>query len=297
MQNALLKLQLLRELDSTVDFARGYIQLKVLMLLSSEKPLNAKDIGLAVNEKKKTVIDALRKLVSKGLVVKEKEGGEGLYRLSELGKEYFNKLSSLLGESHESSHNNCNHYDPPATTILDIAANIVKYVHLMDALIAVATSRRRELSLIDVADAMKLSPDRAQSYIEMYAEKNSNAKLFTRIERKSKALELLARVLKKLGFTVRTTVSAYRITDDGLTVFYKLPYYIKYKKGLIARAVAKLFGSTHPRLVLKRAMLYFSVVTIIAGFLTIVTSSMIMLSLAISFFIATGMLYAGYKTI
>ncbi len=297
MRNALSKLQLLRELDSIVDFARGYVQLKVMMTLSSGEPLSAKDIGLAVSEKRKTVIDALRKLVDKGLVMKEESSGEVLYRLSELGREYLNKLNDVLERAHKDLSDDINSRSPLANTAHDIASNIAKYVYLMDALIAIATSRRRELSLIDVADAMKLSPDRAQSYIEMYAEKNSNAKLFTRIERRSKSLELLAKVLRRLGLTVRINLSVYRITDDGLTVFYKLPYYIKYKRGIIVKVIAKIFGSAHPRLVLKKAMLYLGLVTIATGLLSIITSSTIMLSLAISLFIATGMLYVGYKTI
>ena len=287
------RLQVLRELDSVIDFARGFLQLRIILCLGSKSPLTIRDIASVLGERQKSIFDAIRKLVAKGLVIKESNGGVDLYRLSEAGLEFYTKLQNLVGgewgqrvsreESRELLH--------------DIASSMSKYVYLADALIAVATSRSGELSLADIADAMKLSIDRAKTYIEMFSDKRSDVRIFRKIERHSKLLEILAKALKPFKINIKTSVVIYRITEDGLSIFYKQPYYLKYKKSLAAKITTRLFGSAHPRLVLKRISMILLLTTLIIGVVAIIIRTPTTSALLGSMAFATSILYIGYKAI
>ncbi|RLG77014.1 MAG: hypothetical protein DRO12_03345, partial [Thermoprotei archaeon] len=56
------KLNILRALDSEIDFGRGFLQLElVLKLAEADGGLTPKELALALNQRYKAVIDALRK--------------------------------------------------------------------------------------------------------------------------------------------------------------------------------------------------------------------------------------------
>jgi predicted transcriptional regulator len=286
------RLHVLRELDSVIDFARGLLQLRIVLCLGLKGSLATRDIALILGERYKSVADAIRKLVVKGIVVKESDGGLDLYRLSDTGLEFYRKLQSVLGDGGRRILRS-----ERRELIHDIASEMTRYVHLMDALIAVATSRNGELSLADIADAMKLSIDRARTYIEMFSDKRSGVKLFKKVEKESRILKTLSRVLKIFGINMKYTLIAYSVTEEGLSVFYRQPYYLKYKKSLACKIVTKLFGSAHPRLVLKRMSLILLLVTVVIALIAIAIPTSTTAALLTSFAIASSLLYIGYKAV
>jgi len=245
------KVDVLRELDSLIDFARGSVQLKIIIALAnSRNGSTVKDISIATGLRYKTVQDAIRKLVSKGLVVKESNGTIDMYRLSSEGEEYYSKLIKTLNGFNDMFRSR---RESRKVLLPDFIGNMVMYDHIADAIIAIATSRRGELPLTRIAEAMKLSPERARSYLDMFSEKTSPIRLFKRIERESRLRRILSKIFTKLGIGVRISITQpwYRLTDDGMTVFYRHPYYLKYKKSVLAALASKLIGSAHPRIVVR----------------------------------------------
>jgi DNA-binding MarR family transcriptional regulator len=288
-----LRLQMLRELDSAIDFARGFLQLRIVLALGSRGPMTARDISASLGERYKAVLDAVRKLITKNLIAKEPDGGIDTYKLSDAGVEFYRKLVEILGVRE--------HYRVPKEErrmlLSDVAMSITKYTHLADAILALGTSRSNALTLSDIADAMKLSPERAKTYIEMFSDRRSGVKLFKKVEKELKMLKLIAALLKPFGIKMRTAVEMYRLTEEGLTVFYKQPYYLKYKKSLAAKIVTKVFGTAHPRLVLKRMTLVTLIAALISSAIALITHNTAAVALAGSLSVASSLLYLGYKAI
>jgi DNA-binding MarR family transcriptional regulator len=288
-----LRLQMLRELDSAIDFARGFLQLRIVLALGSRGPMTARDISTSLGERYKAVLDAVRKLITKNLIAKEPDGGIDTYKLSDAGVEFYRKLVEILGVRE--------HYRVPKEErrmlLSDVAMSITKYTHLADAILALGTSRSNALTLSDIADAMKLSPERAKTYIEMFSDRRSGVKLFKKVEKELKMLKLIAALLKPFGIKMRTAVEMYRLTEEGLTVFYKQPYYLKYKKSLAAKIVTKVFGTAHPRLVLKRMTLVTLIAALISSAIALITHNTATVALAGSLSVASSLLYLGYKAI
>jgi DNA-binding MarR family transcriptional regulator len=288
-----LRLQMLRELDSAIDFARGFLQLRIVLALGSRGPMTARDISTSLGERYKAVLDAVRKLITKNLIAKEPDGGIDTYKLSDAGVEFYRKLVEILGVRE--------HYRVPKEErrmlLSDVAMSITKYTHLADAILALGTSRSNALTLSDIADAMKLSPERAKTYIEMFSDRRSGVKLFKKVEKELKMLKLIAALLKPFGIKMRTAVEMYRLTEEGLTVFYKQPYYLKYKKSLAAKIVTKVFGAAHPRLVLKRMTLVTLIAALISSAIALITHNTAAVALTGSLSVASSLLYLGYKAI
>ncbi len=284
------KLQILRELDSIIDFSKGGLQLRIMLLLGAKGYMSTRDISKALGERHKSIIDSIRKMVLKGLV--EKIEDKGLYKLSETGLEFYNRLLSILYHDNRQRISR----EERREMSLDLAYEISRHIHLADALIALASSKRGELSINDIADAMRLSVDRAKTYLDTYSGE-SRLRLFKRIERRSRLLEIISKILKVFGIYIKTTLTVYRITDEGLTVFYKLPFYARYKRSIIAKILSKIFGTAHPRIVLKKTSLILLFSSLFTGFTTLLNPSESLIALLGSLTLATTISFVIYRTI
>jgi len=287
------RLQMLRELDSVIDFARGYLQLRIVLCLGSRNSLSTRDIASLLSERQKSVVDAIRKLVAKGLVARESDGGVDLYKLSDSGLEFYRRLQSIVGDGYRYRVSR----EERREMVLDIASEMTRYTHLADAIIAIATSKNGELTLADIADAMKLGVDRARTYIEMFSERRGGVRVFKRVEKTSKLLAALAKILKPLKINIKTTTISYRITDEGLAIFYRQPYYLKYKKSLASKIATKVFGSAHPRIVLKKMTLMMLAASLVTSLAALATATPVAIALCGSMTFATSLLYIGYKAV
>ena len=93
LEISLKMLKNIRELDSIIDFSRATLQLHVVLALSHYKyGLTADEIAFKTGFRRKTVLDTLRKLEIKGLVVKRND----LFFLSDIGVKYLEQLKNLL---------------------------------------------------------------------------------------------------------------------------------------------------------------------------------------------------------
>ena len=290
------RLSVLRELDSFIDFARGWLQLRIVLALGSQGSMPAKDIAAILDERYKAVLDALRKLAAKGLVVKEADGGMDMYRLSDTGLAFYRKLVEVLGAG--------NIYRVPRVSreerrdiLNDIITNIIRYTHLAEAILALGTAKNFSLTLSDIATAMKLSIERTKTYLDMFCDRKKSVRLFARLEKESKLLKTLAYLLKPLHIKIRTSVEVYRLTDEGLTVFYRLPYYAKYRKSIAAKVISRLFGSAHPRIVLKKLSLASIVAALVSGVATVINPISVLAALTASISLVASLLYLSYKAV
>ncbi len=84
------KIEVLRRIDSIIDFNRATAQLRILIALNSSE-LTIDELVKRTGLKRKTILDAVRKLEIKGLVEKDKDK----YKLTELGKNIYNSLRSI----------------------------------------------------------------------------------------------------------------------------------------------------------------------------------------------------------
>lgn len=228
---------MLREVDSVIDLTRGWLQFRILIALGFLKRLDVDDLTKLLSERKKAVLDALRKLRLKGLVV---DGDGGRYvELSSSGKELYEMVLGLV--SGELTIFGRSLGVPNISD--DLHRDLIKSVYLYDVIVALGTAKNHELPLNTLASIVKLSPEVLDDYVKPYSE--SELKLFKRYSAGGK---LLGRGKKII----------YRLSDEGLKVYHRLPDYVKYRNDWKASILRTLTRSGHPRIVLKRISLILS---------------------------------------
>lgn len=250
-------IDVLRRLDQEIDFARGSLQLSIVLELGrSNEGLTARELSKRLNERSKAVADALRKMMLKDLVTKVRNGGSyEVYTLSERGRRFYEDLHKVvIGGSGSRYTDGIRGY---SVSPHEFSVELMKKDYIVDAVIAIATSRKGALLLKDIAEAMGLSPQRAQAYLEMYSSRDSPIKLFKKIDAELVKLEQGRRIipiprLPILKIWKGPEGHLYRLTEDGLSTFHRLTFYIRYRNSRTARVLQKIFGSLHPRLVAKK---------------------------------------------
>ena len=256
------RISLLRELDSLIDFSRGELQLNIIIKLGETggRDLTASQLSKILGERYRSVIDALHRLERKGLVEKKVgERGILLYTLSAIGKWYYNTLTKLLNlkgemeaeDQHLSHKTILRHFTKEARTI----------DYIVDAIIALATTGKKRLPLETLASIMGLSTTRAQSYLDLYSQKTSQPKLF---KKTIKQPTLISRILNKIGLKKSRTKVYYELTEEGLTVYHKLPYYMKLRGNTPAKILTTITRTGHPKIALKRLLIIETIGSIIA---------------------------------
>jgi len=219
----------LREVDAAVDFARGWLQLRILLTVGYLGRCTVDRLVEVLGERRKAVLDSLRKMRAKGLIE-----GEGELSLTEEGRRVYSTLLSALGSSGRVSAGTA----LPRAAVQDIPRDVIRFSYLYDVLVALGTSRGYELSLSTLASVTRLSPATLEDYLRPYVE--DEPRLFKRVLR-------VSRLAGRRVF--------YRLTDEGLKVYHRLPEYVKYRGSLAASVLRALTRSGHPRIVLKRVAL------------------------------------------
>jgi len=263
-----LKIEKIREFDSLIDFSRSHIQLDIILYLaSSNSPKSASEIAKSLNQRKKPVLDALRKLELKGLV-KKVGPRNSLYELTDLGRNAIDDLMAILGIGEAKRVLRSSYGKVRARDMIRIVIP-VNYLH--DVLVALGTSRKKELSLKELSNATGISGLRLMMYLEPYTDRKSDIRLFRKIRKES----LITKIKNKLLGTKQTDVF-YRLTKLGLETFYRLTAYSKIKRNRLLRIIIRILGNYHTKLVLRRI----STINLLIS-LAIVLSSFISLNLGL----------------
>ncbi len=91
------KLLLLKELDKVIDFSKASNQLIIILnLYALNKFVSVSELIKITGFNRKTILDSLRKLQKKNLIVKKEINHEIHVALSEYGKEYMKNLLAIL---------------------------------------------------------------------------------------------------------------------------------------------------------------------------------------------------------
>jgi len=151
-----LSTQLLRnikELDSLIDFSRATLQLSIVLTLSdSINGLTAESIALRIGCKRKTVLDALRKLEIKGLVIRK----EDVFELSDLGVKYLEQLRTLLKINKSSLKSS-------SSDVREVARKLIFYGTLKD--IVLILGKEKEATLEKLSKILGTSTRKTRNYI------------------------------------------------------------------------------------------------------------------------------------
>lgn len=228
------RINMLREIDSVIDLARGWLQIRLLLAIG-ERGVSVDALSATLGQPRKTILDALRKMRLKGLV----EESKGYYRLAERGLNLYRMLVSLASPTHKPASRGIQH-----VSVYDILSSLTRHIYLYEALVALGSSPRYEMTLEELASVVRLSPRQLDEYLSVY----SNG-----------SLRLLERSLKRCGVLRNRTCVYYRIGRDGKKILYRLPEYMRVKRSWATRILVKLTRALHPRLVLKRLTLLLSI--------------------------------------
>lgn len=306
-------LDVLRRIDGEVDFARGSLQIAILLELGKAgEGLTTRDLARRLNERSKSIADALRKMTLKNIVTKVKNGSGDyeVYVLTDHGRKLYEDLIQIIkpngyGISIPKRENRI----PPH----DFALELIKKDYIVDAIIAIATSKKGMVCVKEVSEAMGLSTQRAQTYLNMFSGKDAPIKLFKRLDSSIPVLDIglydedstnadnrnaikqLLKLVKRLiGYRKRNNKVYYMLTEDGYAVFHKLPFYVKYTTSRSAKLLRRLFGSLHPRLVAKKLFKTVALINIVATIVSLMLSTMLPIAslaiLILSIVVSTSML-------
>lgn len=218
-EHVLRRLEELKELDDKVDFARSAVQLGVVLALSLRgAPMSADELAQALGERKKAVLDALRKLELKGLVAKS-SGGEVKYGLSEEGKDYASKLLKLLeGPAERQPLEGLGEVSKR-----DLLKGLLSSQYLLSAIVALANAKGNAMELRKLAGIMGLSADRAKSYLDLLSRPPS-------------------RVFRRLVHPAKGVM--YKLDKEGFEVYYRTRVYAAAKKNPLLRLKLRLYASS-----------------------------------------------------
>jgi len=223
-------IELLRELDSVLDFAKSTIQLELILYMGSKsKGIRAREAALALGIRTKSVYDALTKLISKGLVLRR---ADGTYVLTEEGERFVRKVLKLLSGGHRKgsavpsdSTLNVNYM---TRTHFEVSKNLLTYKYIYDTLLILGLTERKEMPLNELAKKLGVTPATLSSYLDVATSKHGR-------------LGFLKKVMKSRG-NGRMDIY-YRLTEAGLQEVSRFTEYRKIKNSMVLKTLLKITGS------------------------------------------------------
>lgn len=184
------RLQLLRRIDSIIDFNRATVQLKILIALGNREH-TIDEIMANTGLKRKTVLDAIRKLEIKGLV--EKRGNR--YRLTNLGKNIYNALHDLA----RGNPRNIPVKPSLRTTYYETYDQLLNVVYMLRAVQILGNASNKPLSLKELAKKIGVSQVTLSDHINKFV--SGNLKIFERT------------------YDMKRKRAYYKLTDLGLKLY------------------------------------------------------------------------------
>ena len=201
MEISLKMLKNIRELDSIIDFSRATLQLHIVLVLSRYRHgLTADDIAFKTGFRRKTVLDTLRKLEIKVLVVRRND----LYLLSDIGVKYLEQLEKLLkvkGAERSSEKD-----------LREVACKLVFYGTLRDLIVLLG--KNKGLTLEKMSRILGVSPKKVRNYIT-YLNNMSKTKLVKTVRRRSILGVKRAYVLTAYGRKLYNNIASMNNKNPG----------------------------------------------------------------------------------
>ncbi len=136
----------LRLIDSIVDFARGYVQLSVILTAIDEERIIPDYTAEKLKLSRKSVIDAIQKLKRKGLLYKDKRN---IYTLTDKGKKFFKLLNETIS----------------ALSMSNPVEKIMESYRISEAVLVVGTSTKEWVDIRTVAKYLDFESEQLEKLI------------------------------------------------------------------------------------------------------------------------------------
>lgn len=241
------KIELIKELDTVLDFAKSTVQLEIILYLSnSKRDLTAREIAQALNMKIKTVYDALNKLISKELVERTSEGE---YKLTPLGKEFIEKLLKIISDNEsrglQQASLGVNGFNA-------IVRNLITFKYVHDVMLILALTDSDKIDVRKLAKILRTSEQTLSEHLELFCKKEGSLGL-----------------LKK---SVGSDTTYYSLTELGRQEVSKFVSYRRLRNNKLLHALMKVTRSLTPKQAVLRIALA-SYALSIAGMYTILLNT------------------------
>ncbi|MCY0861593.1 MAG: MarR family transcriptional regulator [Metallosphaera prunae] len=242
-------MDILRELDESIDFAKGEIQWKIMLFLSEKGASSISEISKGIGVNKKASIDSIRKLIAKGLVERVKYD---IYDLSATGRSLLEKLSTLsyLREPLNGSNGNpkdissYSNFVQDRNTIdgeMDIMHNLNHYYYFVEIGKA-AMINDGKVPVTALSKELGVSKRTIINYLEVLSVRY---KFFKRINRKSVS-----------GLKVE-----WLITDEGKKVLGKIPGIHKMRNNIFLKFILRSTLSTRLDYAIFKLLIIFAIIS------------------------------------
>ncbi len=223
VKSRLARVEILRKLDSVLDFSRSTVQLELLIYMGLKGcEVKPRDIVRELRINTKSVYDALSKLSSKGLV---RRSSQGTYELTERGEEFISKLEEIFGLE-EGYDGGSPKGDGVSLGTAALSKNVLFYNYVYESMLAIGTSPARELSLKDLSRILGVSESTLLDYLEVVSSGKGRT-------------GLLRKVVRSLGDGKKEIF--FRLTDYG---YQELSRFMEYRKIKSSKALRHLMRLT-----------------------------------------------------
>ena len=227
------RLDLLRKLDSIIDFSKSTIQLQIVLALAlNGDKLSTSKLSRIVGERRKAVLDALRKLEYKGLIrrVNNVDSSEIVYELSDLGKAFTKGLVKLLNSSTGNTHAyNLLGDELTVSQRITLRSRLVEAGYAYKALVALSLAPRHSLPARILSKSLGISTERLISYMDLFT---------------TPPQRIFKKVLKPDGTII------YRLDTEGVKLLARISESKKLRSKKLAVAIAKAFDAySQPKII------------------------------------------------
>ncbi len=223
VKSRLARVEILRKLDSVLDFSRSTVQLELLIYMGLKGcEVKPRDIVRELRINTKSVYDALSKLSSKGLV---RRSSQGTYELTERGGEFISKLEEIF-RLEEGYDGGSSKGDGVSLGTAALSKNVLFYNYVYESMLAIGTSPARELSLKDLSRILGVSESTLLDYLEVVSSGKGRT-------------GLLRKVVRSLGDGKKEIF--FRLTDYG---YQELSRFMEYRKIKSSKALRHLMRLT-----------------------------------------------------
>ncbi len=276
IRTRLSKVELLRKLDSTLDFSRSTVQLELILYMGFKGTrVRPKEVARELGINTKSVYDALSKLMSKDLV---RRASLGSYALTKAGLEFVSELENIFSEDSGSAYSE----SPNNISLgsLALSKSLIFYKYVYESMLAIGSSPKKELSLRDLARLLRVKESTLIDYLEPVTSKRTK-------------VGFLRKVIKSVGNGRREIY--FRLTDFGFQELSRLAEYRRLRSNKALHNLMFITRSLTADASIRRGVLLTLVLTVatLVGF--VVGGSLVGIPLGLASIASDALLYVSLR--
>ncbi|HDI46822.1 MAG TPA: hypothetical protein ENF82_03340 [Candidatus Methanomethylia archaeon] len=257
-----LRLQKLREIDDVVDLSRSSMQLEVLLFMGSKRKVSIDELSQGLSFRRKALNDTLRKLINKKLIERTEDD---CFALTEKGENYLRELSRIVGGGENYAKLKGSAEEVGRERLRMLVKELATSLYIYNVIVSLGMSKSHEQSLSSLSKLVGLSEVRLKSYLDLFTKTPSrDLRLFYSYEKPSR----LSGIIAKLKGTRPKCKTYYRLSDQGLSVYYRLPHYMKFKRNIFFRIIQMITRTGHPEAAIRR-IFYITILGTVSSFVAL----------------------------